>query len=115
MKVVHSAEVAAQPVTDEGARGATVRWLLSCPEGAPNFAMRLFELAPGGRTPLHRHPWEHEVYILQGTAEAVSESGPVEVTAGDAILVLPDERHQLRNAGDGAARFLCLIPLPEED
>ena len=114
MRVVNSAEVAAQPVEEGGARGTTVRWLIARPEGAPNFAMRLFELAPGGSTPLHEHPWEHEVFILEGEVEVVQESGPTPVSPGDAVLLLPGERHQFRNTGDAPARMLCMIPLPEE-
>lgn len=114
MKVIHSAEVAAQPVEEEGACGTTVRWLVSRPEGAPNFAMRLFELAPGGSTPLHQHEWEHEVFVLDGPAEVVQESGSTEIGRGDAVLVMPGELHQFRNTGEGTVRFLCMIPLPEE-
>jgi len=112
MRVIHSGEVAAQPVQEEGAKGATVRWLISRPEGAPNFAMRLFELQPGGSTPLHSHAWEHEVFILEGSAEISSEKGPVRASSGDAVLVLPDEQHQFRNTGQSVARFLCMVPLP---
>jgi len=113
MKLVHSSEVEAAEVTEQGASDVSVRWLLSRPEGAPNFAMRLFELAPGGRTPLHEHAWEHEVYILEGRAEVVTKDGPVPATTGDAVLVLPNETHQFRNAGTGVAKFLCIIPLPD--
>ncbi len=76
--------------------------------------MRLFELGPGGRTPLHEHGWEHEVYMLEGEAEVVSERGPRPLAAGDAVLVLGGEKHQFRTVGEGRARFLCMIPLPDE-
>ncbi len=115
MKVVRSGHVAAQVVEDEGAKGTTVRWLIGRPDGAPNFAMRVFEVEPGGSTPLHQHAWEHEVYILEGTAEVVTEEGPAAVSPGDAVLVLPEERHQFRNTGDSTAKFLCMVPLPPED
>ena len=113
MRLIHSPEVTPQPVTEEGARHATVRWLIARPEGAPSFAMRLFELAAGGCTPRHQHGWEHEVFMLEGRAEVVQDSGAAEVSAGDAVLVLPGEGHQFRNTGDGPARFLCMIPLPD--
>jgi quercetin dioxygenase-like cupin family protein len=113
MKVVRSSEVTAQPVAEEGARGATVRWLLARREGAPNFAMRLFELAPGGCTPLHTHPWEHEVFVLEAEGEVVQDSGATPIAAGDAVLVLPGERHQFRNTSEVPARFLCMIPLSD--
>jgi len=114
MKVLRVSDVPAQPVTDEGAKGATVRWLIARPERAPNFAMRLFELEPGGATPLHEHAWEHEVYVLDGTLQVVGEQGPVEVSAGTAVLVMPGERHQFRNAGNAVGRMLCMVPLPEQ-
>ncbi len=115
MKIVHSSEVQAQAVAESGARNTTIRWLLSRPEGAPNFAMRLFEVGPGGSTPLHEHAWEHEVFILEGRAEVVQDTGPTPIAPGDAILILPGERHQIRNVGDTPMRLLCIIPLPEED
>jgi quercetin dioxygenase-like cupin family protein len=113
MKLVRASEVPAQEVREAGAERVTVRWLLSGPEGAPNFAMRLFELEPGGSTPPHEHPWEHEVFMVEGRAEVVGEEGPVTAEQGDAVLVMPNERHQFRNSGQARARFLCMIPLPE--
>ena len=114
MRIVRSNEVPAQQVEEEGAQGPTVRWLISGPEGAPTFAMRVFDVVPGGNTPLHEHDWEHEVYILGGEAEVVSEAGAQALSAGDAVLVLPGEKHQFRNRAGAAARFLCMIPLPDE-
>jgi quercetin dioxygenase-like cupin family protein len=114
VKVINSGEVEPRLVEEEGAKGTTVRWLISRPEGAPSFAMRVFEMAPGGSTPFHDHVWEHEVYVLTGEAEVVSEAGPRPISEGDAVLVEPEEKHQFRNVGDGRVKFLCMIPLPEE-
>jgi quercetin dioxygenase-like cupin family protein len=111
MRLVHAEALPPEAVPEEGAREVTVRWLLARREGAPNFAMRLFEVAPGGYTPRHQHDWEHEVYVLAGGGEVTTAEGPVSFTAGDAILVPPNEIHQFRNTGSGALRFLCLIPL----
>ncbi|MBN1458335.1 MAG: cupin domain-containing protein [Armatimonadetes bacterium] len=73
--------------------------------------MRLFEVAPGGNTPFHDHAWEHEVYVLKGEAEVVSEAGARPISEGDAVLVEPGEKHQFRNVGDDTVKFLCMIPL----
>ncbi len=113
MKVVHALQLPAAPVSEEGAKDTTVRWLISKPEGAPTFAMRLFELAPGGYTPKHTHAWEHEVFVLAGQGELTTASGPVAFAAGDAVFVAPEELHQFRNTGTGAMQMLCLIPLPK--
>jgi quercetin dioxygenase-like cupin family protein len=113
MKVITPNDLPAQPVTDEGAKDVSIRWLISKPEGAPNFAMRHFELAPGGCTPLHTHAWEHEAFLLEGAGEVTTADGPVAVKAGDAVYVAPEDLHQFRNTGTAVMKMLCLIPLPK--
>ena len=56
-------EVKAEPVTDAGAEKANVRWVIAEKDGAKNFFMRVFKIEPGGYTPLHHHPWEHEMFV----------------------------------------------------
>ena len=53
MKVNHYEQIASEPVQMEGASGCRVRWLIGEADGAANFAMRQFEVAPGGHTPRH--------------------------------------------------------------
>lgn len=110
MKVNHFQDVVNQPVEMPGASGCEVRWLVGQNEGAPNFAMRQFEVAPGGFTPRHQHPYEHEVYVLEGTG--IVFEGDVEhpLTAGQVIYVAPNEIHQFRNVGDTPLKFLCMVP-----
>jgi len=110
MKVNHVESIAQKPVDMEGATGCKVRALLGESDGTPTFAMRQFEVAPGGHTPRHHHPYEHEVYVLEGKG-TVSE-GDIEhpLGPGDVVLVSPDDVHQFRNTGDSPLKFLCLIP-----
>lgn len=110
MKVQPSRSVELQPVTMEGSSGCQVRWLLSGSDGAPNFAMRQFEVAPGGFTPLHHHPYEHEIYVVEGQGEVYEAGTPHTVSAGDVVLVSPNEVHQFKNSSDKPFKFLCLIP-----
>ena len=110
MKISHYTEVQAKPVEVEGAREVTVRWLLSESDGAPNFAMRLFESAPGGHTPRHHHPFEHEAFVLEGTGTVLEGDAERPLKAGDVVLVDPDEVHQFRNTGEAPMKMLCLVP-----
>lgn len=96
--------------TDPGAEGVTIRVLMGENVGAPTFTMRHFEVAPGGRTPFHAHPWEHEVYILSGKGKVRRKGGEREVGPGSFVYVPPDEEHNFENAGDSAFTFLCVIP-----
>jgi len=109
MKVFDWREVEAVKA-EEGASGLNVRWLITKDVGAENFAMRLFEMAPAGFSPLHSHPWEHEVYILQGEGVILMEEGERTFNVGTVIFIPPDEKHQFRNTGSETVRFLCLIP-----
>jgi quercetin dioxygenase-like cupin family protein len=109
MKHAHYSDVEAKPVTAEGSRKATVRWLIG-PTEAPNFSMRRFELKAGGNTPLHDHPWEHEIYFLEGEGSVRHETGSTPVKAGDVMLVQPGEEHGVFADADVPLVFLCMIP-----
>jgi len=96
---------------NEGASKLKVRWLITKEMGAENFAMRLFEMKPEGYSPFHSHPWEHEVFILEGEGFVVGEKSKKKFKAGDVIFILPNEKHQFRNGGKKTVKFLCLVPI----
>ncbi len=109
-KCVHSSQIKLEKMEEAGAEGLGVRWLLTRNDGAPNFAMRLFEVLPEGRSPLHAHDWEHEVYILEGECKVVCEDQEKIATAGYVVFVPPNEKHQFKNVGKSTLKFLCLVP-----
>lgn len=111
MKILNYKDMTASPVTHEDAQGVTIRWLIAKEDGAPNFAMRLFEVEPGGSTPLHTHAWEHEVFVLDGEGVVWRDGTEVPIDAGTAIYVPPDEKHCFKNPGNEVFRFICLIPV----
>jgi quercetin dioxygenase-like cupin family protein len=110
MKVSHYTEIPLEEVNAEGSRASEIRWLISQKDHAPNFAMRMFEVQPGGFTPYHAHPWEHEVYVLEGEGVFVTDKEEIPFKAGTAIFADPNMKHQFRNSGSTLMRFLCMIP-----
>ena len=110
MKLSHYTDIDLEEVTMEGAKGARIRWLVSEKDGAPNFAMRMFEVQPGGHTPLHTHPQEHEVFIVEGRGTLVYEDQEHEFEAEYVIFVPPNQKHRFKNTGDSLLRMLCIIP-----
>jgi quercetin dioxygenase-like cupin family protein len=110
MKVNHYERIAQQSVEMEGAHGCQVRWLLGERDGTPSFAMRQFEVAPGGYTPRHHHPYEHEVFVLEGEGVVYEGDQAHQLKKGDVVFVKPDEVHQFRNTGNSPLKFLCLVP-----
>lgn len=110
MKVFHYSEVKAEEAREEGASKLKVRWLITLDIGAPNFAMRLFEMEPGGNSPLHTHPWEHEVFILEGEGIVIGTNGERRFKPGDVVFIPANEKHQFKNDGNKTVKFLCLVP-----
>lgn len=110
MKLTNYESVEEKKVEMEGAAGCRVRQLVGEKDGAPNFAMRQFTVEPGGHTPRHQHPYEHEVFVLDGQGEVYEGDTAHPLKPGDVILVKPDEVHQFKNTGDKPLKFLCLIP-----
>jgi quercetin dioxygenase-like cupin family protein len=78
--------------------------------GAPNFAIRVFDVASGGYTPLHKHPWEHEVFILEGKGQLLDGKTAIPFKAQDAVFIQSDELHQFINDSGDVLKFICLIP-----
>ncbi len=109
MKVFHYTDVEAKEA-DDGAKKLKVRWVINKDMGAPNFAMRVFEMEPGGSSPFHVHDWEHEVFILEGEGAVVSKDGERKFKPGDVIFVAPNEKHQFKNNGKKLVRFICVVP-----
>jgi quercetin dioxygenase-like cupin family protein len=110
MLVRHASEVKQERVETEGAKDVKIRWLISKEEGAPNFAMREFEVEPGGYTPYHSHAWEHEVFVLEGEGVAVSAEAETPIEPGTVVFVPGGQMHNFKNTGPGTLRFLCLVP-----
>jgi quercetin dioxygenase-like cupin family protein len=110
MRVVKTTAVEPTPINSYGMPGVTLREVFTAATGAPTFALRHFEIAPGCAAHSHFHPWEHEVYILEGEGEIFGEDGTVPFHAGDCCYTAPNELHQFRNTGATTLRFLCVIP-----
>ena len=90
---------------------ATIRWLITAKKGAPNFAMRVIELAqPGDAIPLHAHDYEHEVFVIEGRGELLTPKDARPFLVGDYGLILAGEKHGFANTGPGPFRFICVIP-----
>jgi len=109
VKILHYKDVEAKEA-EEGALKLKVRWLITKEMGAENFAMRLFEMQPKGYSPCHSHPWEHEVFILEGKCVVAGERQERKLKAGDVVFVPPNEKHQFKNNSEKTLKFLCLVP-----
>jgi len=100
-----------ESVNVEGAKNTSIRWLIGKDSDAPNFYLRQLEVEPGGHTPFHSHPWEHEVYVVEGSGKInTSDNKSFALEKGTFALVMPEEEHQFENTGNTPFKFLCIIP-----
>lgn len=115
MYVVNYKEREKKDVEMAGSQKTTVRWLVGKQTGAKSYAMRRFEIAPGGIIPLHSHAEEHEIFVLNGEATIL---GNLEGTAkkDDIVFVPSKEPHGYDNReGSKPFIFICCIPLLNEE
>ena len=93
------------------APGVSIRVLIDDErDGAPVYILRMIEIAPGGNTPDHSHPYEHENFVIEGKGEVMVEGEWSAIGKGSVVFVPPSVRHQYRNTGGDPLRFLCGIP-----
>lgn len=88
---------------EEVSEGVGIRWVLTEKDGADNFLMRIVTInsnAPQNLMPMHKHPYEHEIFILEGKGVLVSESEEHPIQTGDVVFIPPNESHQIRPLSD---------------
>ena len=104
-------DVEKEKVDMKGVEKTWIQWLIASKEGAGNYAMRLFTVEPGGVIGKHNHPWEHEIYFLEGKGIVGAGEEEKEVEPGNFAYIEPDIPHWYRNTGESDWKFLCIIPM----
>jgi quercetin dioxygenase-like cupin family protein len=112
MKIVNLSDVPKRHVDMEGAAQTSKQLVIGSRDGSPNFSFRVFTVAPGGHTPYHTHATEHINYVISGSGALVDANGAEHpLRQGDFALVLPEEKHQYRNASpDADLVMICAVP-----
>lgn len=110
MFVKKASEMIFDEITEPHVKKASINWAIS-KEDAPNFALRVIKIEPGGEVGLHNHAYEHGVYISKGRGHALSDGEPREFAAGDVVYIEPDIRHGFRNTGEETLEVICVIPV----
>jgi mannose-6-phosphate isomerase-like protein (cupin superfamily) len=89
--------------------GSEIRELLAHRNsGIRNQSLAEARLPVGAATQEHFHPVAEEIYyITHGTGKIRIEGELREVQPGDAIAILPGQKHKLWNTGAEVLRLLC--------
>lgn len=112
MILKHSEDVHLESIEKPGFKGMKARFLLTSQDGCSRYAMRLMEIGPGGCTSYHCHKEEHEMFFIEGKGVVVGEDkNQLSVAEGDALFVLPNEFHQIKNTGNNTLKMICTVPI----
>lgn len=85
----------------------TVRQLHT-PEGnSRQCDIKVFEMQPNGYSPLHKHPSEHKVLVIEGEGVVFDGKREDSIQSGDVIFIASNEQHQFKNAKEGLLKFLA--------
>ncbi len=103
-----------EPYQGGGASEGSCRHVIIGPtDGAHNFAMRYFEILPGGQSSFEHHLHDQGIMIMKGRARVLLGWEIHEVGPGDVIYIPQHEQHQFESISDEPLGFLCLIPSKE--
>lgn len=81
------------------------------PEGRVDSFCVIFEdVAPGDRIPLHRHPVDELVLVLEGAAEVTLGGETHRAGAGATVFIPAGVPHGHRNAGNETLRIRAVFP-----
>ena len=72
------------------------------------FSAYLYRFAPQAVFPLHRHPEEQILYVVEGWIEMANGDERLEIHAGEGAWTAPGVPHSVR-AGSAGAAFLSMV------
>ncbi|MEE9220803.1 MAG: cupin domain-containing protein [candidate division NC10 bacterium] len=103
-----------EPYQGGGASEGSCRHVIIGPtDGAQNFAMRYFEIPPGGQSSFEHHLHDQGIMIMKGRARVLLGWEIHEIGPGDVIYIPQHEQHQFESISDEPLGFLCVIPSKE--
>ena len=114
MAVGHAEDIQGKVFEGNGAQGVLKKTLMGAPEGWQDYVMRLFELAEGGHSPKHAHPWPHIAFIVKGTGSISLDGAEHEIKEGSYAYIPANAEHQFSNGNKSKMQFICIVP-PEGD
>ena len=89
-----------------------VTQLISLEDNPPTCTVGYNIIEPGRTSSHHIHPWEHEVYILEGSGVMMCDGKEYPVVGGDCIFIPGNvEHYTLNNGGRGIMRRIEVNPL----
>jgi len=103
----------AAPITVTPIRSTTVTSTgqpITLPQKNVEAAASIFEIAPGAKLPVHKHPFARYAYVLAGTLQVTNvDTGHSDTfKTGDFIVEMIDQWHTGANIGADSVKLLVI-------
>jgi quercetin dioxygenase-like cupin family protein len=85
------------------------------PQGDVEVSVWTYDIPPGARLPVHKHPFQRYAYVLQGTLQVtdVEKNRTTDYKPGDFIVEMVDAWHYGVNSGKEPVRLLVIDQAPK--
>lgn len=94
-----------------GAVNTKIRTLIGGEDGALTTSLHEIIVGKRGSTAMHRHEWEHQLFVEGGRGQLETMEGKIALAPGDVVLVGAGEDHRFAQTGKEPLRFLVVTPL----
>jgi len=94
-----------------GATRVLMKQLAGREDGAKKTALHEIRIQKGGRTSVHRHNWQHQIFVTSGRGTLTLEGRETRLKAGDVLVIARGEEHGFEQRGRAPFVFLTVTPL----
>ncbi len=94
-----------------GASNVVMKQLVGREDGAEKTALHEIRFLKGGHTAVHRHNWQHQMYVTSGKGVLMTGSKETPIRAGDVLVILRGEDHGFAQRGSEPLVILTVTPL----
>ncbi len=105
------AKVRVERFNEIGAVNTKIRTLIGGQDGALTTSLHEIVVGKSGSTAMHRHDWEHQLFVEGGRGRLEGVEGNLTLSPGDVVLVGAGEDHRFVQTGKEPLRFLVVTPL----
>ena len=94
-----------------GASRVVMKQLAGKEDGAEKTALHEIKCLKGGHTSVHRHNWQHQMFVTAGRGVLMSAGKETPLRTGDVLVIARGEEHGLAQRGTRPLVILTVTPL----
>lgn len=94
-----------------GSTRVTMKQLAGKEDGAEKTALHEIRILKRGRTSVHSHNWQHQMFVTSGQGVLLTRGKSIAIAKGDVLVIHRGEAHGFEQRGRGPLVMLTVTPL----